>query len=162
MTILIPIFIHLQTQNAKPVSLLIPSHSYIWTNQSLCRPQSTHHHHLILAHRPHHHAQRQTLPRRLCVRLYPHPPSIPFSPPQKMQLRTLTRSPRPRHRRRQPQTRRPHRHLPQTHHHRQQREGNSHAAYVFCGGLCGGAVQVWHRCVGEGGVCDDNGSGVAI
>jgi hypothetical protein len=81
----------------------------------------------------------------LCFLLSPKPKN------QKMQLRTLSRSPRPRHRRRQPQTRRPHRHLPQTHHDRQQREGNSHTAHLFRGGLCRGAVQVWHGRVGEGG-----------
>ena len=98
------------------------------------RPQPTHHHHLILAHRPNHHAQPQTFPRRLCACCLLYHPSILFSP--KMQLLTLTRSLRPRHRRRQPQTRRPHRHLLQTHHNRQQREGNSHAAHLFRRGLC--------------------------
>lgn len=52
----------------------------------------------------------------------------------------------------------PHRYLLQTHHHRQQQEGNSHAAYVFRGG----AVQVWHGYVEEGSMYDDDGSGVVV
>ena len=66
----------------------------------------------------------------------------------KIQLRTFTRSSHRRHRRRQPQTRQPHRRLPQPHHDRRQRQGNSHAAHLFRRGLCGGAAQVWHRHVG--------------
>ena len=137
---------HLQTQNARPISHVISPLIHAKDPEqiaSLRRPQPTHHYHLILTHRPYHDAQRQTFPRRLCVCRSLHHPSMLFSP-----FNAASNPPKkpasapPPKATSNPTT------SPQTHHDRQQREGNSHTAHLFRRGLCRGAVQVRHGCVG--------------